>query len=276
MRGTDLHEAVRAKVEGAELHPDPFPHVVIPNLLPDAFFGLLAGSIPPLEFFEQSKRGLKANLVLEDDDPYFAAAPQDFREVWTKLRDGVVSEEIAPLLVRRLESAIREKFAALFSSEIADEVMADGFETTGGRIMARKPGYVLRAHTDSAHYAVTCLLYFTSAEDESSGALCLFRPERTPELRHVSTYFPDREEGIEAELVKTIPIRENLFVAFLNDQASLHGLQVDRTDDSQGDRITYQSHIVPRRDLRPEAATLIERLADPAARQRWARYAEAG
>lgn len=276
MRGTDLQEAVRAKVEGAELHREPFPHVVIPDLLPEPFFRELAESIPPLETFEQSKKGLKANLVLDDENPYFIATPEGFRDVWIRLRDEVARETFAPILVERLQSEIRAKYAALFSPEIADDAIAEGFGTTDGRIMARRPGYVLNPHTDSAHYAVTCLLYFTSAEDQSSGALCLFRPERTPELHHVSTYFPDREEGIGAELVKEIPIRENLFVAFLNGQASLHGLRVDRRDDdSQADRITYQCHIVLRHDLRPEVATLIERLPDPAARQRWERYVEA-
>ena len=276
MRGSDLQEAVRAKVQSAELDREPFPHVVIPDLLPEPFFRSLAESMPPLEFFDLSKSGLKANLVLDEDNPYFVATPEGFREIWRRLRDEVARDAIAPILVRRLEAEIREKFAALFSPEIADEVIAEGFRTTDGRIMARKPGYVLRAHTDSAHYTITCLLYFTSAEDESSGALCLFRPERRPELHHVSTYFPDREEGIDAELVKAIPIRENLFVAFLNDQTSLHGLQVDPDEDSRGNRITYQCHVVPSHDLRPEVAMLLDRLPDPVARQRWERYVAPG
>jgi hypothetical protein len=141
--------------------------------------------------------------------------------------------------------------------------------------MLRKPGYKLGPHTDSAMYAITCLLYFTGADEESSGALCLFRPERRPELKHVSTYYPDEEEGIEAEVAKVIPIRENLFVAFVNGQESLHGVRVDADHPSNEFRMTYQAHLVLEHDPRKQVPSYLEddRLADPAARERWERYA---
>ena len=50
----------------------------------------------------------------------------------------------------------------------------------------------------------------------NSGALCLYRPEREPELLHAGTYYAEREEGIAVELVESIPISGNLFVGFLN------------------------------------------------------------
>jgi hypothetical protein len=271
---SDLQTAVRAKVEAAEIDRDPFPHVVVPDLLPEDFFRGLAGSLPPLEAFELSKNGLKANLTLDEDDEHFMAAPEGFRAAWGVLRDEVVRDTIAPVLIDRFEDEIREKYAALWSPELADELMADGLAASDGRIMARKEGYVLDPHSDAAHYAVTCLLYFATADDESSGALCLFRPERRPELRHVSTYYPEKEEGIAAELVKAIPIRENLFVSFVNGPESLHGVRIERREDASV-RITYQTHIRPRHDLRKEAASLIGRLEDPAARGRWERYVEA-
>jgi hypothetical protein len=271
---SELQQAVGKKVEQAEILSDPFPHAVIPELLPETFFRELAETIPPLAAF-QPDDDVKSNLRIMDSNKYFAAAPEGFRRTWTILRDDVMRGTVAPILARRLEAAIREKYASLFSPALADEIMADGLISSDGRIMARKPGYKLNPHSDSAQYAVTCLLYFTSADDAESGALCLFRPERRPELRHTSTYYPAKEEGINVELVKEIPIGENLFVTFVNGPESLHAARVDPDSNLARERLAYQAHIVPRRDPRSEMDRHLHRLEDPLARQRWQRYWEA-
>jgi hypothetical protein len=271
---SELQQLVREKVEEIEIQRDPFPHAVIPDLLPEEFFRRLTETIPPLDAF-QPDDDVKSNLRIMDSNQYFAAAPEPFRKTWTQLRDDVLRSTIAPILVRRLEADIRDKYASLFSPELADEIMADGLVSSDGRIMARKPGYKLNPHSDSAQYAVTCLLYFTSADDADTGALCLFRPERRPELRHTSTYYPVKEEGIAVELVKEIPIRENLFVTFVNGPESLHGARVDPGSNLSRERLAYQAHIVPRRDPRSEMDRHLDRLDDPLARRRWQRYWDA-
>src|SRR5206468_5647894 len=137
---------------------------------------------PPLDAFQPDDE-IKRNLRIMDRNEYFMAAPKEFRETWARLRDDVVRDAIGPILIRRFAPDIREKYASLFRPELADKIMADGLVSSDGRIMARGPGYKLNPHSDSAQFAVTCLLYFTRADDPESGALCLFRPERRPELR---------------------------------------------------------------------------------------------
>jgi hypothetical protein len=178
------------------------------------------------------------------------------------------------VLARRLESEIRAKFAELFTPGIADDVMNGGLVSNAGRIMARKPGYNLRPHSDSAHFAVTCLLYFTSAGEVNSGALCLYRPEREPELRHAGTYYAEREEGIGVELAKAIPISGNLFVAFVNTPESIHGVRIKEGEAATGDRLAYQVHVVPREDPRRSLDENLEKLEPGVPRTRWERYLE--
>ena len=156
----------------------------------------------------------------------------------------------------------------------ANEVMSGGLVSNPGRIMARKPGYNLRPHSDSAHFAVTCLLYFTSAGEVNSGALCLYRPEREPELRHAGTYYAEREEGIGVELAESIPISGNLFVAFLNTPISLHGVRIKEGEAATGDRLAYQVHILPREDPRRTLDENLEKLEPGVPRSRWDSYLE--
>jgi hypothetical protein len=268
MTDVDLQAAVRGKVESAEIHGEPFPHLVIPDFLPEAFFRRLEEAIPPLSTF--SGEGVRANLQLER---YFDRAPEEFRAVWGELRDELLRGSLGEVLIQRLENEIREHYAAVYSGEIADEIIAGGLEIPDGRLMLRKPGYTLKPHTDPARFAVTCLLYFTSAGDDSSGALCLFEPERTPEVRHTSAYYPQNEEGIAANLAKVIPISKNLFVAFVNSFRSLHGVRVERNE-AAVPRLAFQAHILPKHDPRSASAEWLDRLHDPVARARWQAWAD--
>jgi hypothetical protein len=94
-----------------------------------------------------------------------------------------------------------EKYSWLLGEALAAEVTAAGWTTTNGRLMGRAAGHVLRPHLDSAHFGVTCLLYFSDAATLDDGALGLYRLSRRPEVLDASTYYPDKSEGIESSLV---------------------------------------------------------------------------
>ena len=273
MADTDLQAAVREKIEAAPIEREPFPHLVVEDFLPAEFFARLAETMPLVADF-QPDDDIKSNLRIEDRNKYFARAPGEFQAVWGQLRDQVIQEVVAPVLARRLQDDILAKYAELFTPEIANEVMSGGLVSNPGRIMARKPGYNLRPHSDSAHFAVTCLLYFTSAGEVNSGALCLYRPEREPELRHAGTYYAEREEGIGVELAESIPISGNLFVAFLNTPISLHGVRIKEGEAATGDRLAYQVHILPREDPRRTLDENLEKLEPGVPRSRWDSYLE--
>jgi hypothetical protein len=273
MADTDLQAAVREKMEAAPVEREPFPHLVVEDFLPADFFERLAATMPAVADF-QPDDDIKSNLRIEDRNKYFARAPEEFRGVWGRLRDEVIQDVVAPVLVRRLEDEIRAKYAELFTPVIADDVMAGGLVSNPGRIMARKPGYNLRPHSDSAHFAVTCLLYFTSAGEVNSGALCLYRPEREPELRHAGTYYAEREEGIGVELAESIPISGNLFVAFLNTPISLHGVRIKEGEAATGYRLAYQVQRLPREHPRRDLDQNLDQLEPGVPRTRWDSYLE--
>lgn len=239
--------AVASALEAARVHQEPFPHVAIEEFLPAEEYARLAAAIPPLEYFNHGKNDTKADLDITAKSAEFMAAPAETQELWGAARTQLFAETIGPILARRLADDVRGKYEFLLGEQLANEVLEAGLTTTNGRIMCRRPGYTLHPHTDPAQFAITCLLYFSSAGDVDSGALSLYRPARAPELLHASTYYPDREEGIEVELEKTIPVRENLFVAFLNGHQSLHGLRVETgTAETSFKRFVYQSHVVAR------------------------------
>jgi hypothetical protein len=268
-----IEAAVAGRVEQAELHDDPFPHLEIDGLLPQKVFERLADGIPAPEYFKSIGK-TKLDLDMVDADPYFAASPEETREVWSLVRDAVFRETIAPIVGRRLHDGLLAKYEFLFGPEIANELLARGVTSTDGRLQGRRPGYDLKPHLDSQHFGVTCLLYFSSSAAEgASGALCLFKPDRDPEVRDASTYYPAEEEGISAEVAKTIPIRENLLVAFLNTRNALHGVRVEKKEAvSDFVRFAYQCQILPKGF---EIEEIYPRLG-PEHQARWRRLIERG
>lgn len=174
--------------------------------------------------------------------------------------------DAAPVIASQFAGPLRDKYAWLLGEALATRVLAEGWTTTNGRVMGRAAGYTLDPHLDSAHFGVTCLLYFSEAVTPEDGALGLYRPDRQPEVLDASTYYPDKAEGIASTLVTSIPVRPNLFVAFVCSPVSLHGF--GRAAGASGWRFVYQCHVMPRHF---QIDQMLDQL-DDAHRARWAKY----
>jgi hypothetical protein len=255
------------RIERAAIETAPFPHLQIHPGLPAEDFREFRSALPDASAFDLKGKGTKLELDLIESGKAFSALPQATQTCLIQLR-GLFRDAVAPVLVRRFASHILEKYVWLLGPALAQEMLDGGLTTTNGRIMGRARGFWLDPHLDSAHTALTCLLYFSTLENADDGALCLYSPERSPEVLHASTYYPKKSEGISSVVAKTIPIRENLLVAFLNGPRSLHGFSRTTTDGGAAWRFAYQCHVVP---TRFDVHALATRLA-PEHLSRWSDY----
>jgi hypothetical protein len=252
-------------IENATCFDDPFPHLHLFPALDSASFERTLALLPPPEAFELKGKGLKLELDVIEGTAAFEALDPSQQDSLLALRQGV--RDAAARIVERFAASLRDKYLWLLGETIAAEVLAGGWTTTDGRVMGRAPGYRLQPHTDSAHYGATCLFYLSDAPTPEDGALALYRPAVIPEVRDASTYYPQKAEGIELSLVKTIPVLRNLFIAFVSGPSSVHGYERKSTS-SVAWRFAYQCHIVPRiLDMREIGARLPE-----THRSRWMRY----
>jgi hypothetical protein len=242
---------------------EPFPHLELYPAVADAEFDHLRQALPAPDGFALKGKGLKLELDIVDGYPAFDALAAPHREVLARLRDTL--RGAAGRLASRFADPLRDKYAWLLGDSLAAEVTAAGWTTTHGRVMGRRAGYQLDPHLDSAHVGITCLLYFSEAITPEDGALGLYRLERQPEIRDASTYYPYKQEGIKSTLAKSIPIRPNLFVAFLNGPRSVHGF--GRADGASGWRFVYQCHVLPRQF---KIDSIADRMDAPH-RRRWER-----
>ena len=140
---------------------DPFPHLVSYPAMPQNVYDEFRAAVPEPEAFVAKGKGVKLELDIVETGAAFAGLDAGRRERLLELRE--LLRRSAPMLAERFRAPLEQKYAWLLGEELAAETLAAGWTTTNGRVMGRAPGYTLQPHLDSAHFGMTCLLYFSDA-----------------------------------------------------------------------------------------------------------------
>ena len=94
--------------------------------------------------------------------------------------------------------------------------------TSDGRIMLRRPGYVIPPHRDPKWGFVTGLVYLARDGDPEEHGTSLYRVRGDEEAPSDKPYYVEESR---CELVKTVPFRANTLLAFLNSTGA-HGATI--------------------------------------------------
>ena len=262
LNGTTL-ESVRLRLMSVVRREDPFAHVWIDHLFPDAFYGMLADAWPPMECF-WSDRPSRLDLVPKPEGTAPADARADhwdrlpacIRRVWDFFVIDVNRRVIGPF--------VHNVFAPEISARLAlvERAHQDGVQAAAalrrplraqmnvGRLMERSHGYKLKPHVDALAYLVTALYYFPQdgAEAEPFGTT-LYRVNDELRLddimrRGKTEYF--HAADIAVEPAAQIPFVGNTLLAFANTGRSAHGLHIPQ--EGRGRR-AFQSHLSLKNDF---------------------------
>lgn len=231
----DAH--VRRAIADAELRVDPTPHVVVSDLLPADFYGVLREAIPPSELFPD-RDPVKQDLEMSSLD----GAPDLTRIVWRFFDERVVRDTLAPALLDRFRDALSAHYAETGGEPFGASAAAIPHQPVAGRILLRRPGYHLRPHLDPKRVAITGLLYLAKPGDSERYGTQLFRVSRPFVAPVMKTFFPE-DAGLTCELVGTVPFRPNTLLAFVNSRAA-HGATLP-PDAPLQERYSFQFYIKP-------------------------------
>lgn len=236
---------------------DPFPHMVVEDLLPEPFYQLLCRTIPPAVFFGD-RDPIKQNLRMPVE-----FAPELTLRVWRFFDQEIAAGLVRPLVSERLAPWIRAQVVSLFGEALADDVLALPQGSHGGRLMLRRPGYRLAPHRDPKRVFVTCLFYLPGKRDLPFGTQ-LHAVEGDGEAPYAKTYYPE-EAGGRCRLVRDVPCRHNSALFMVNG-AGAHGASIpaDATPPTL-ERHSYQFYVGPTSGLE----ALVARLPEDR-RARWA------
>jgi hypothetical protein len=230
---------VERAVDAATLHDHPFPHLVLTRLFPQSFYDAVIRGIPPVELFDGVEN--KQRLVVP-----FEMAPAYSRRVWTFLLDTVIEDTLGPRLVRRFEEPLRAWLATTWPDVEGRDLQSFlKLHCTDGRILLRRPGYVIPPHRDPKWGFLTCLLYLARPGDNPEWGTQLYEVEGDVEAASVA---PEWIGPARCRLVKDVPFQANSALVFLNSRGA-HGARIPRdAQPADLERYIYQFRIGPTAD----------------------------
>ena len=225
---------VRAAVEGATLHLDPFPYVVVDTWLPPDVYDIMIRALPPAVFFADRDVARQRLMVP------LSFAPAYSRRVWHFIAEDIVGRALSEALNEKFRGVIREYVGTFCQQWLTQPDQR--LHPSDGRILLRRPGYLISPHRDPKWGFVTGLVYLARDGDNEAHGTQLYRVRDDVEATNDKPLRFDEER---CEMVESIPYRPNTLLAFLNSRGA-HGASIpaDATPASL-ERYVYQFRLGP-------------------------------
>jgi hypothetical protein len=225
---------VSRAVAAAPLHADPFPHVVIDDWLPADVYRTVVSAVPAAVFFAD-RENRRQQLPVP-----FPLAPAFSQAVWRFVAQEIVGRVLSDALNEKFRAEVR-RYIATFCPGFADDAPLD-LHASDGRVLLRRPGYVIDPHRDPKWGFVTGLIYLARDGDNEAYGTSLYRVRGEVEAPNAKPFYvpPDR-----CELVKAVPFKPNTLLAFLN-SAGAHGASIPAdAQPANLERYVYQFRLGP-------------------------------
>jgi hypothetical protein len=241
---------VASALAAAELHAEPFPFAVADDVLPRWLYDALIAGLPPIELFGDRPVN-KQQLGVP-----FGLAPSYSRLVWHFMARRVVETMLLPAVAEKFRVPFLEWLQRSFPRFDAASLESMPLESTDGRILLRRPGYVIRPHRDPKWGMITCLFYLARPGDDERWGTDLYAVEQDEAAPTVAPYWID---AAKCRLVHEVRFRPNRMLMFLNSRGA-HGARIPpEAEPPTLERYAYQYRIGPRG---PMVSALIESLPD--------------
>lgn len=224
-------------VSAADLRLDPFPHLVVTDILPLPVYELLVAALPGPDVLTTRDRR-KVNIKLRSSE----RLPRLTRRAWTFFETAVVPV-ISDLLQQRFAPFVRQRFVDMFGSAVAAQVEQLPQGASVGRLMLRRPGYHLAPHLDPRRVSFTALLYLARPGDPEQMGTDLYSVSSVLRPGKTKTYYPE-EDGLTCTLRAQVPFTPNTLLAFLN-AGGAHGASMPKTLPRDTTRYAYQFYVGP-------------------------------
>jgi len=232
---------VRSSVSESVVDTVPFPNLVVPNLFPGEFYGLLLQALPPEGFWIAGQPG-RENWKIEKD-----VAPRFSEMVWSFV-NRVGSELLVPLFLSKFETHIERFYGTVFGAEAGVRLGDLSYEISDGRLMLRRPGYHIAPHVDPFRAMLTVLFYLAKPGDSELYGTTLCRASEELPAERKGIDYPEKR-GIVCESVKTISYQPNSALVFLSPR-SVHGADIPDDADAGVERHALQFYVALRGESR--------------------------
>ncbi|MGE0392011.1 MAG: hypothetical protein AB7I25_01950 [Vicinamibacterales bacterium] len=242
---------VRSVLDRTPLESDPYPHMVLDNLLPSAFYKALIDTMPPRALFDEAVN--KEQLRV----PPRGAGLTTFR-IWRFLVAEILESQLQDALLARFREPLTEYARRFWPSANLDDLRLGGSD---GRIILRQRGYVIPPHRDPKWAWLTFILYLAKPGDPDTWGTQLYRVNDDVEAPGAQPFWMGSHDHVLAKDVRFLP---NRALVFLNADGS-HGASIPEDAPADFERYIYQFRIGPDR----KAVERLKAELPPEARAKW-------
>lgn len=210
---------VAARLRGAEVALEPYPHYYLENVFPDDYYRALLSHLPGSavyqNLFEVTDYKLD-NFRHRDQrdlkEGWTAELPGEIREFWDGFSEWFLGQDLAEAVLDSFAGPLRARYGEKKSwPEVSVEP----------QLIRHRAGYFLGPHSDLYTKIAVLLLYLAPDESGAHLGTSLYRPKDAGFTCHDSAHYPF-EDFIR---VKTAPYKPNSLLAFLRSDVSFHGVE---------------------------------------------------
>jgi hypothetical protein len=233
LRKKAIPDRLKASIDQAQLHLEPFPYTVIDSVLPGSLYDSLLRGLPPVELFTDKPAG-KQQLAVP-----FSLAPAYSQRVWTHFVEDLIPNIVGPRLVEKFRAPIDDWISYNWPQLDPGSVP---LRASGGRIMLRRRGYRIRPHRDPKWSFITCILYLARPGDDEAWGTQLYAVDGDDEAKNAAPYWIGDER---CRLVEDVKFKPNRLLVFLN-SVGAHGAQIPEDAQPENlERYIYQFRFGP-------------------------------
>lgn len=232
LSSTDTAAHITNAIRRAQLCVDPFPYVVVDDVLPADLYRCVLKGIPPLELFSDRPVN-KQQLTVP-----FSLAPSYSQQVWRFLTAVAIPEMMVPALVAKFRDPL-DAWISQNWPEVPPEAVQ--LHSSDGRIILRSRGYRIAPHRDPKWAFITSILYLARRGDSETWGTQIYSVDADEEARGAAPHWID---AARCRPVADVTFKPNRMLVFLN-SVGAHGASIPDDAPDKLERYIYQFRIAP-------------------------------
>ena len=255
-------EYIREKIKTTPVEIDPFPHLVIEEILPETLYEACQRFWPDKYHFYSkgfphhgpvNRLHICTNLGAIDH----SSLNSEQKMFWRTFGEVVANHYIKPLITEKLLAFISYKFPKLDSQQVSEvKELFNFYPFHYDSLLIDNSNYFIVPHVDGIKTFAQCLLYFPDDDDHQDLGTKFFKGPPFKEGQYHSCVAALR-------LAKHVRYKKNTLVAFLQSPTSWHSADISPYPDKNYLRKMFLMTI----RNSPEAVNQIYKLSTPTTKE---------
>ena len=250
---------IERKVDSAKVSIEPFPYIIIDEILPQSLYALALDYWPGFDHF-RGAGGSRKKIYTTYGCIEKTNIIEEKRIFWRTFGEVVIKHYLKPLIIEKFKPYIGWKFP-LSSEEELKEIKRNlsFYPYHYDCIVVDPPGYRIAPHIDGIKTFIQAIIYFPKDDDHQELGTVLYKGSSHKKPLNEQKGNAIIEHNNDLVPAKKIAYKPNTFIAFLQSPVSWHSTNPVANPDIHYLRRTYFLDI----RLSPEAMQKIYREESP-------------